>query len=147
MFSVSFTYWDLKTAFFCLFWVANKFFVSKIENYFWKQKIKRKQKSPNISLLFIFGLCKTCILVSSVIIGQKCPFNTFPFISLFVSLPISLYQYFTLHLLSLYQYQTHFHSLYHYQTHFQKKKKKKKKKMKKSSNVQWRIKQLFCKVQ
>ena len=27
-------------------------------------------------LTFNFGLCKTCILVSSVIIGQKCPFNT-----------------------------------------------------------------------
>ena len=27
-------------------------------------------------LTFSFGLCKTCILVSSIIIGQKCPFNT-----------------------------------------------------------------------
>ena len=110
---------------FCFLSILNcqtSFLVSKIENYFWKQKIKRKQKSPNISLLFIFGLCKTCILVSSVIIGQKCPFNTFPSISLFISHPISLYQYFTLHLLSLYQYQTHFLSLNHYQTHFKKKK-------------------------
>ena len=91
-----------------------------------------------------------CTLVSPIIIGQKCPFNTFPSISLFISYPISLhqyftlhllslYQYFTLHLLSLYQYQTHFLSIYHYQTHFQKKKE-----MKKSSSVQWRIKQLFA---
>ena len=86
-----------------------------------------------------------CTLISTIIIGQKCSFNTFPFILLFISHPIPLYQYFTLHLLLLYQYQTHFLSLYHYQTHFQKKKKKEKKReMKKSSSVQWRIKQLFA---
>ena len=51
-------------------------------------------------------------------------FNTFLFISLFISYLISLYQYFTHHLLSLHQYQTRFHSLYHYQTYFKKKKKR-----------------------
>ena len=39
------------------------------------------------------------------------------------------------------KYQTHFLSLYHYQIHF----KKKKKKTNKSSNIQWKIKQLFYK--
>ena len=80
---------------------------------------------------------QTCTLVSPIIIGRKYPFNTFPSILLFIFNPILLYQYFTLYLLLLYQYQTHFLSLYHYQTHFQKKKKKEKKReMKKSSSVQ-----------
>ena len=55
---------------------------------------------------------QTCTLVSPIIIGRKCPFNTFPSILLFIFNPILLYQYFTLYLLSL----------YHYQTHYQKKK-------------------------
>ena len=44
MFLISFTNWVLRTIFvFCPFWVANtSFLTSKIENCFWKQKIRGK---------------------------------------------------------------------------------------------------------
>ena len=47
--------------------------------------------------------------------GQNYPLNTFNSISLFISNQILFYQYFTIYILSLYQYQTQFLPLYQYQ--------------------------------
>ena len=81
-----------------------------------------------------------CILVSSIIIGQKCPFNT-PLIHILPFYFLFLTQFYYINillfcLLSLYQYQTHFYSLYNYQTHFKKTKNKK-------ERERWRKVQMF----